>query len=139
MRTFFLGGSYGGLGADFYLNRRLWLGVNSGFFLQEVTTDYVTDTMENLIILKLSLDAGYYLVGDMEYDFRLGGGLSLGSTLWLPKALTDKLIDPPVFSFLPGIFAQVEWKMIYVRIDAYYDIAATERKFGFSPSVGFKF
>lgn len=136
LRTYFLGGAIGGIGADFSLTRKMWLGVNTGFTFTTKNTG-VKD--ESVYLIMPSIDFGYYILGDMEYDFRLAAGANIGLGVAFPNEIWVKITDTSPINFIGGIFATAEWKMLYLRLAVYFDSGGVERQIGVSPSIGFKF
>ncbi len=135
IRVWTMGGSLIGLGFDYFLSRPFWLGFNTGFTF---STKQVNGQLQNIYAVTPGLEAGFYILGHMARDFRLGIGAQLNMMLALP-ADTWALVAPgtPATSLIPAVFIALEWKNIQARFNIVKDFGSDYLYF--QPSLGLKF
>jgi TolB-like protein len=119
------------LGAELYFFRYLWAGIGVG-------GSYFTTTNLNSMVFFISpyVEAGYYLLGDMGSDLRLGIGLEGRVNLYQPEDAVKK-INAAFPNYQPnlGIFAQIEWKLFFFRPTLYLLMGA-DNQINFSYGLG---
>lgn len=129
------GGSMAGLGLEYYLSRPLWLGVHTGFsfWSRQISGELVT-----LYSINPGIEAGYFLLGHMAQDFRLGLGIQLSTMIALPADAWQTL-DPASssMSLIPGLFLNTEWRAVTLRLLVVKD--SSVNNLYFQPSLGLKF
>jgi hypothetical protein len=126
--------SMASLGVDLYIGRYFWLGLGTG-------GSYFAAGSSPLIFVSPYVETGYYFLGDLAYDLRVGAGLLGKVNMFFPED-TAKAIDSSVNNYSPnaGVFAQVEWKFIMIRPAAYiYFDASQNIQFTYGLGVGVKF
>ncbi|MGA2141419.1 MAG: hypothetical protein ABSG94_03255, partial [Brevinematales bacterium] len=102
--------SFAGLAAEYFPYRYFWLEAGGGVSWYKTIYD-----------VSPYLGIGYYFIGDMKTDFRLGCGITASYYQYVPLSA----ITPP-YNYSGGIFAQFEWKCINLRIGCYYDFGAKQ-------------
>lgn len=121
----------GSLGADYFPSKFFWAGAGCGFNMvyNQVFGQYVYEAMPYI-------DAGYYFLGDIREDFRIGAGLTASYYRYFPQNDISQVnpgylnqISPSYPSsgivsssdYSAGVFAEVEWRFLFLRVGAGYD------------------
>lgn len=100
--------SFAGLGVEYFPWRYFWLEAGGGFSVWNSQYEIAP-----------YIDAGYYLYGDMQKDFRAGLGLSAAYYQYLPAASFGR-----PYNYSAGIFAVGEWNWITLKLGLDYDFGA---------------
>lgn len=139
MKAFVLGSTFGGLSAEYFLTRYLYLSAGVGF--SAYTSQVMQKTLFNIPIF---VESGYYIYGDLSREWRAGVGAQTSITLYLPPDSFEAL-DPDAltgknnrnYSFSAGGFIFGEWNFITLKTALLLDIG--NGSVFFSPSVGVRF
>ncbi len=110
VRIYGIGNSFGGAGLDYFLNRELWLGLDLGYALAVNTT-----LNASVSVMTPYLDLGYYILGNKDYDMKLGLGLGVGMSYAFPPDQWSMVSTAPNMSILTRTYAQAEWKFFYIK------------------------
>ena len=133
IRYYLLGGSLGSVGFDYFFDRNFWAGFNVGL-------SYVPGIGpgRTLVVVTDTLEAGYYLLGNIDQDFRLGA-LFTFSAYFCPTADTWREIsDKPFWGIYPGPWLTIEAWNISLRAGLVYDFNAANPMV-FFPAFGLVF
>ncbi len=105
--------SFATLGADLFWGRYFWFGVGAG-------ASYSTLSTGTVYFISPYVEAGYYFLGDINYDFRIGAGIQGRVNMYFPENPVRQ-IDPSIQNYMPnlGIFGQLEWKFIILKPTLY--------------------
>lgn len=110
LRAFALGNSFGGVGVDLILNRKLWLGWDTGYSLANNTNLNVS-----VSVISTYLDAGYYLIGQNSSEFKVSLSLGGGGYFAFPLNRWQQISTRPNFALAARSYVQAEWHYIYLR------------------------
>ncbi len=127
-KLYSLDNSMAAFGLDVFLGRYFWFGAGSG-------ASYVSLKNDNLYFISPFIETGYYLLGDMNYDFRLGIGLDAKVNIIYPDdVLKSNYPDVQNYQMNAGLFLSIEWKFIMIKPTGY--MYFLNNKVGFSYGIG---
>jgi hypothetical protein len=122
----------GNVALDFFITRYLWLGAGVGFswFTKENVADFY--------IINPFVFAGYYLWGDMFYDFRVGIGLTAKGNFLLSSFQIDKNLNLPMLYY--GAFLSFEYSFLFIKpVFYFYFDKDNNIKYAITTGIGVKF
>jgi len=133
VRYYFLGGSLESLGVDYFFDRSFWAGFNVGLtFVPGIAPG------RTLVVVTDTLEAGYFFIGNMDQDFRLGVVASFSAYFCTTGDVWHEISDKPSMGFYPGVWLSVEVFNITLRAGVVYDFNA-DQPMRFMPSFGLVF
>jgi len=120
------------LGIDYFPWRYFWVGIGAG-------ASYASVGSNSLFFLSPFVEAGYYFMGDMAYDLRIGAGVVGRVNIFMPEDV-GKSMDFSVGNYSPnaGIFVQLEWRFIVLRPVAYLVFGKEDIFFSYGLGIGFR-
>ena len=127
-KVYSLDANFATIGADFFFSRYFWAGIGAG-------GSYLSANNSTFIFFSPFVELGYYLVGDMEYPFRIGAGISgRGNMFFASAEAASAYGNVPAFMPNLGVFALIEWNFIMFRPTFYGYMAG--KNFGYGYGLG---
>lgn len=140
MRFYFWNGTMLATGLDFFITRSLWAGINFGFTFLPL----YPALGRPLYIFAPSLDIGWFFIGNVDTNFRMGINFTSMIYFTLPADLWEQFVVWVNGNFssgngvVLGNYLVLEWKFLYIRFGIRSDFR-TEKLLELIPSIGIRF